>query len=391
MIMLGMLEIVIGLVAAAHLTACLWYGIGSSDGNGWVEKYGYDLRSTLAAYSVSMHWSLTQVTGGQYVHPQTDNEHLFSVFACLVGFLASAHVVSNFTSLLTRFQFLKAKSGRQMNMLHRWLIDNKISSKLATRVMRNAQHVVDEARRMPSESSVELLKEVSAALRADLHYEINSVALVSHPFFKLYDEHNSNGMRYVCNGCHRVTVSRGDILFSDGEISRDPRMLFVLRGTLLYDDRKRRRPKQVTSGRFVSEVVLWATNWVHIGSLRVAHEGNILELHARQFRETVMQFKTKSFFPATYARKFIGALNEADVASVSELFDEVVDVDDLAQLTFFGEDPLVKKMSSRGKRRMTSSIGFFNVASLPFRRSRRESSRTVDSVDRGALPSLAEN
>lgn len=335
-IMVGIMKLMIFLVAVAHLIACSWYGIGTMDDkNNWIIVNDLEDVKIEEKYMTSFHWSLTQFTGTMEVFPANLVERTYTVLALLFGFLVSASVVSTITSSMTRLQIVSARQSTQVDTLNQYLVNNHISTKVALRVQRNAVYAISQEKRNTPESSIELLQLVSEPLRIELHYEIYSPILEWYPFFRHYDNANKNGMRRVCHGAvQRLSVSRGDVVFSAAEMSPVPVMYFVCSGKLHYQ-RQGCPPNPVFSGQRVCEVVLW-TAWVHCGTLRVKHESNILVLDAHQFQAITLHWQTNECYPRRFASAFVKALNNIDKSTLTDLEDigEGFDIEEVCMDVF---------------------------------------------------------
>merc|ERR1712217_402433 len=113
-------------------------------------------------------------------------EHMFAVFAYLLAFWFGAALVSVLTSLMTQL-FIEATEGnRQLSLLNKYLEHNRISKKLAVRMTRNARHVMVEKGKNMHEEALTVMQLITEPLRVELHFEIYSPNLSSHPFFSRY-------------------------------------------------------------------------------------------------------------------------------------------------------------------------------------------------------------
>merc|ERR1712137_889532 len=92
-------------------------------------------------------------------------------------------IVSRLTSSMTRLYILSNTQAQQLAALRRYLGENGISSRLAVRVQRNAQHAIMEMQRFMPEEKVDLLALVSEPLRMELHFELLCPVFGVHPFF----------------------------------------------------------------------------------------------------------------------------------------------------------------------------------------------------------------
>merc|ERR1712190_313403 len=96
-------------------------------------------------------------------------------------------------------------------------------------VQTNALSAMMREKRNVTEDRVELLQLVSEPLKKEIHYEINMASIGLHPFFKLHAEVSPVLMRQVCHeATSRLRLSKGDILFSTGEVPQNPKMYFVV-------------------------------------------------------------------------------------------------------------------------------------------------------------------
>lgn len=305
-------------LGVAHIVACLWYAIGSSRTDGWVDWRGSD--DFVELYTLSLHWSMAQFAGSDFdILPQNNVERTFAIVIVLFCFVVSACFVSSITSYLTRLQILTSKGAHQIVTLRRYLEDKNISRQLNVRVQRNAQHAVLEKQRNTPESEVELLRLISEPLLIELHFEEYVPILRWHAFFDLYQEKNPGCMRRLCHsGVSLKTVFPGDVIFSLGEIPQQPTMFFVMSGRMDYEQDGRRKAK-ICAGRWISEPVLWV-HWTHAGILRAVSDCQILSLSAEAFQSITSQFKLTWFHPAYYAAEYFMHLREAhDAAELSDI------------------------------------------------------------------------
>lgn len=306
-------KITLLILGMAHCTACAWYGIanmGSEDDQTWLKEYKFHGTSFGSRYTMSMHWSLSQFAGGMdEITPESVGERVFAMIIFLIAFVVAAVFVSSITSSMTQLNIIGSQRSQQLSVLRRYLTQSKISSKLALRVQRNAQHAMNEQQRLMPESSVELLTLVSEPLRSELHFEMYSPIFSQHPFFSHYTMEAPQVMRKVCHYASAMSlVSSGDVIFSTGEIPAEPKMYVVCSGTLQYthDDGM---ISTVEKGRFLAEATLW-TKWMHRGVLTATSDCRLCTLDATKFQVISGQFSQSYFNPKIYAAAFVDALNQ---------------------------------------------------------------------------------
>jgi len=325
-ICLHIIKILLVIIGIAHVTACIWYGIGTMEalqsttpGEGtWVELAEIGHRGLLYRYTTCLHWALSQFTGGMdEVRAANAVERIFVIVVFICAFLVAALFISSLTSSMTRLHILSSHQTRQLSILRRYMVQNKITDKTMLRVQRNAQHHLHWQERVMAEASVELLSLVSEPLRVELHYEMYARYLDEHPFFHRYIEECPQVMRKVCHSATALElVSASDILFHAGERPDNPRMYIVVDGRFEYVPLDG-EISYVKAGQWIAEASLW-TEWVHAGILKACEDCRIIQIDARKFRSIVCQFSHSDFDPCEYAQKFI--INMNDGGQVCDLY-----------------------------------------------------------------------
>jgi CRP-like cAMP-binding protein len=301
------------LMASSHLMACAWWGIGDKDSaQSWVKHHGYDKEQFSYRYLTSLHWSLSQFAGGMdEVTPHNVSERAFAISTFVVTFIMAGMFISSLTSSMTKLHIITSGQSQKLATLRRFLSQNGISSKLSTRIQRNAQHAFEQRRKLITESHVDLMATISEPLRIELHFEMFAPKLEVHPFFMRYIEQCPQVMRKVCHIAMNVShICTGDIVFEAGETPSPPRMYIISSGLCQYLSITG-QVKEIGQGSWVSEATLW-TSWMHLGRLLAQTDTIILELDAKVFQEIVSQFEHPDFDPRLYAREFVEDLNDTE-------------------------------------------------------------------------------
>jgi len=238
-------------------------------------------------------------------------ERIFATIVLFIAFVVAASYVGSVTSSMTQLQVVRGEQSSKMSALRRFLSDHNISRPLAVRVQRNAQHAMVEMKSKAPESSVALLQVISEPVLAEVHFEIHSRVLMSHPFFLAYNDINQFGIRKVChNAISMLSLHSKDVLFTDLEVPTAPRMFFVVSGSLRFMQNKVVIP--VDKGSYLCEAVLW-TLWTHCGTARAQTETRLLVLDAEKFQDTISYFATEH--AQMYAAAFVNWLNSTEGAN----------------------------------------------------------------------------
>eukprot|EP00927_Polykrikos_kofoidii_P069145 TRINITY_DN6452_c0_g1_i1.p1 TRINITY_DN6452_c0_g1~~TRINITY_DN6452_c0_g1_i1.p1 ORF type:complete len:825 (+),score=124.97 TRINITY_DN6452_c0_g1_i1:342-2477(+) len=313
-LILNMVKWVLFIVGVSHAIACCWWGIGDDEGvaESWVVRSKLVDSNIWAQYLVSLHWSLAQFSGGMdEVTPGNSTERFFAVVVWVFGFIAAAIMVSTLTSNQTQSHIIGGTTSRQLATLRKYLKQNSISSNLALRVQRSAQHAMSGEL---SAEAVEMLGMVSDPLKVAMHFEMYSGILRCHPFFCDAINDGPQVMRRVCHfAVSALLLSSGDAVFYKGELPEEPKMYFVSKGVLEYTANYG-EVTTVTERQWVAEPALW-TVWRHRGSLVATSDVKLAMVDAKTFQDLVVRYRNResaSFDPKLYAADFIAHLNALD-------------------------------------------------------------------------------
>lgn len=334
LILFNIIKIVLMVIWINHVIACCWYGILIDQGGGDLQSVPktFDLQREANPYTylTIFHRSLVSFAGDFMVYSHTFAERIYSVGTLLFAFVASASVVSSITSSMTRLEIATAQDSRRLSALKRYLLDNNISGKVALRVQRNAMYALLERRRNTPEENIELLNYVSEPLRVELRFEISSPVLQAHPFFRAYVSIGPFLMRQVCNtAILRVPLSKGDVLFTAGELPTVPRMYFLAGGKMKYTNLEG-KSTTVVPGKWACEATLW-TEWMHCGMMRAKMECMLVALSADDFRKIVITSDLELCYPHYYGKSFIKHLNSLGEHQLTDLEDPDMDIDEMVQ------------------------------------------------------------
>lgn len=306
-------KVTVVLLTISHFTGCLWFAIGNRDSSDtWVAKAELATAGVDAQYLASLHWALTQFSGGMdEIYPASPIERLFAVVIGLTIFVIALVLLGVFTSGLTQQYIIGGSGARQLATLKRYLKQNNVSKVITKRVCRNAKHAISGDL---TPESVELLTVISEPLKVELAFDMYSQVLMWVPFFLDLLQENSPIMRPICHrAMSMLLLSTTDVIFSMGEEPAEPKMYIVVSGSLEYTD-SYGELAQVTEKAYVAEAVLW-TNWKHRGTLTAVSDVKLAMLDAQGFRDICQRFMRRSEAAlriVQYANTFVDELNRQE-------------------------------------------------------------------------------
>jgi hypothetical protein len=274
----------------------------------------------------------------------------------MFGFLLTTASIGALTTTLARLQELARQRSKQFATLNRFLAENSISSTLTARILRNAHYAFDEQKMQIQESQVELLVLVSEQLRVELHYEMHSLLVRTHPFMQLFDLVHSRAIQNICSNAVSIQrITRGDVLFTSMEVPNRPGMYICKSGSFRYLSMEK-GAENVSEGVVVSEATLW-TAWTHCGTMKALKDSHMMCVDAGMFARAMRKVP----LPHTkeYAGKFVAYLNSESV--LTDLGPERFQMRSMALEIFTQEDQDFVAPAEWGTHRRRS-LGSLNAA-----------------------------
>mmetsp|Transcript_31219 Transcript_31219/g.85646 ORF Transcript_31219/g.85646 Transcript_31219/m.85646 type:complete len:880 (+) Transcript_31219:66-2705(+) len=310
----AILRIILLLIGLTHVVACSWHGLRSLS----LPPKGDAEDAFMHDYLSAFHYALAMYNGGSVGNqPLKVTEQAFTVGTLLLSILVSTAFVGSLTTAMTRLQMVTSVRASLFRTLSRFLAHHSISRDLAVRVHRNAHHAIDEKRRRIPESSVELLSMISQPLVLELHSEIHSPTLNTHPFFRCLHGFDVASERQICHSAVKVmALEKHDVLFSEFEVPVHPKMFFVRSGRLGYRRSSSETVHMVEPGHWLSEANLW-TIWMHHGTLTSHQNCELLTLDAQTFQKIVGKNGRETVIP--YAETFVVHLNALGSESLTDV------------------------------------------------------------------------
>eukprot|EP00441_Pelagodinium_beii_P006908 CAMPEP_0197687534 /NCGR_PEP_ID=MMETSP1338-20131121/104103_1 /TAXON_ID=43686 ORGANISM="Pelagodinium beii, Strain RCC1491" /NCGR_SAMPLE_ID=MMETSP1338 /ASSEMBLY_ACC=CAM_ASM_000754 /LENGTH=593 /DNA_ID=CAMNT_0043269641 /DNA_START=46 /DNA_END=1825 /DNA_ORIENTATION=- len=235
-------QILIFLVVFNHLTACLFFLVGSSGSDEhtdtWVKRNELDGRALTYQYLTSLHWAVTQgAPAGMEVNPTNATERIFAIVTVIIALLTFSSFVSNITANMSHLQIANSRRTMEMVVLRRYLSQHSISSQLTHSLIHYIQSHFQQSggNAHTLEQQVVTLKLIPHSMRSELRWEAHSPILLKHPLFWYYYQKSTAAAREICDTAVReVEIPIRHELFADSKSKGVQEMVFVIRGKLSY-------------------------------------------------------------------------------------------------------------------------------------------------------------
>jgi len=287
------------LVLLNHFQTCVWAYVGkhatSDTGAHWVDRtvevgtgfVPFDDLNTVYKYTSVFHWHIAQLTvGNQEIYCSNTVERIVNIMGLLFALMMACTVVSMLSATLVSFQISVKSRTKQLQALHQYLRDNRVSHKTFLAVVRQARARVQKSARL-REKDVSALTWLSPVLQNQLRYEIFLPFLQSHGFLRLWTRLDNLSVQQLCQIAAEVeTVLPQDELFQAG---KEATKIYHLRdGKGEYKQFpessavSEQRSVDVVGPRWLSEAALW-TQWIHVGSFEAVAPSEVFSLNCTKW------------------------------------------------------------------------------------------------------------
>jgi len=319
------IKLLICILFANHLSACLWYWLGTlhdKDEPGWHQIYldSHPKGDTLAyMYLTSFHWAITQFTPASIkIQPENSIERAFAIFILLTAFVSMSTFISGLTSAVMQLRQLSSVKHKQFWLLRKYLNEAGVPTKLAVRINNYCEHAWISRSKRLQEKNIELLMLLSMSLRAELKETIFSPRFAQHAFFMLLQTTAPTAVRSLCStAVKQIELGQADDLFLCGEDTHH--MFFVQKGKLTYKFFEEGPGEMVDHAHWVCEACLW-TSWVYRGTLTGVHPSTSTAIDTDAFSKVVGNNNDSRLEAVAYAKSFIHGINREPQWKLSDLY-----------------------------------------------------------------------
>eukprot|EP00929_Paragymnodinium_shiwhaense_P049596 TRINITY_DN25008_c0_g2_i1.p1 TRINITY_DN25008_c0_g2~~TRINITY_DN25008_c0_g2_i1.p1 ORF type:complete len:769 (-),score=147.75 TRINITY_DN25008_c0_g2_i1:210-2516(-) len=336
---------VCGLMCLSHFMGCFWYGLGwegmRQGQPNWLNKEDIEGKAFAVRYLHSLYWAVAHLAWLEVTPPQNELERAWSAMTLLGTYILMVGLVSKLTGILVDLSVTSGYSSMNFPLLRRYLKQHGISTDLSQRVTQAARYAIAQRYAHLPETEVRLLNIISGPLLTEIRYEVYGQFLITHPFFREYSKADLVGLQSLCRyAVSELMLHSHDTLFVEGEVPRTKRMLLVKSGDLVYNSMSLQKFRHLEEGAWVSEMVLWVENWLHLGSLTVNYFCTAVALDALAFQQTVLSFSSTSLYARRYCQMLIAKLTDISSSTVGSAapVDDVdtigLDVSEIADAAF---------------------------------------------------------
>jgi hypothetical protein len=246
------------------------------------------------------------------VMPRNSVERLYTIFVLLGAMVTFSTFVSSITTAMTTLRVRKAEQSKQTENWRRYIAENQISIELARRMSNYIRHHSLIGKKRIHEEDINSFKLLPEPLQAQLHWEVYSKRLMSHPMIYQFNEAPGNGVWEVCHkAMSEKSLFPTQDLFVAGKKAESA--FFINSGIMTYfpaESIEEKKTVDVKESHWLCEVALWI-KWVHTGRLSASTNCELLVLDAAEFRRIAIDNPTAHQALCAYALKYReSALND---------------------------------------------------------------------------------
>mmetsp|Transcript_10539 Transcript_10539/g.30597 ORF Transcript_10539/g.30597 Transcript_10539/m.30597 type:complete len:740 (-) Transcript_10539:141-2360(-) len=295
-----------------HYFACGWYFVGTNTAveNNWVVKF-VDNEPTITRYVTALHWSFTQFTpAGMEIHPTNFSERLYTVITVFFAMITFSSFMGSITANMTALRRLSSEPATQQKILQDYFMEHGISAELGTRVWGYLKKNHFQNRKRALRKDIAVLKFLPSSMSCDLNEELYLPVIKQHPFFFHYGILHYHGARAICDTVvseHALTL--GEPVFHAGTSAET--MYFVTLGKMYYEHRDPTLSSALERLQWVSEPCLWM-KWYYCGTLRAQTTCQLLGIHSKALRATIMEQARARNYVRSYVSGFRAWMLQGD-------------------------------------------------------------------------------
>jgi len=320
-------KMIVMLLVLNHCIACAWFGLADAlrkNHNTWILSHGVVEEDWGTQYLTSFHWSITQFTPASMdVQPHNEYERAFAVTVIVFALVGFSYVVGSITGSLAQLRSLQEAMSKQFWTLKRYLRQNNVPARLSKRIQNYVLHAWKLQAMGSSAANVKMLDLLSDQLRKELKSAIYVQHLLIHPLLHFMDKKANIVLhRLAETAIMRKQLAARDSLFFKGEAAFC--MYFIVTGRLEYKRMNAHTYQElkefVDSGEdWISEPVLWSSDWVHAGTCSAITHCDLLQVVATDCADVFRQNPTVKALVSMYASNFMLWLNDLPHDKINDI------------------------------------------------------------------------
>ena len=258
-----LVNIVVIVLFATHLVACIWHGIGvkldveeaqDCEGDveeGWVCREDMTEKSSGHTYVAALYWSFSTLTTVGYgdIAGRTVEEQIFSMLMMLLGVSWYAYTVGSMSTILASFDKQSKQVREKMLEVNTFIRETRLPVPLGSRVRRYFEYSLSRKQNgLFGYDADVILQELSTALRTEVLCVVEAELIECIPFFE------GKSRTFVANTIlllRPVIIQKGEYIIKEGSASDE--MYFLIKGTaaVYYGDSE---VKKLYQGAYFGEI-----------------------------------------------------------------------------------------------------------------------------------------
>lgn len=341
--------VMVAMILVEHVIACIWFGLGGSDGRTWLTVFGYQDSSFFEKYYACVRWALAQLGfGATAIEAVSETEGMYSNVVGFISLVTSSSVISSMTSLVGALHRSRSEETQQLGQLRRFLRQNQVDPGLSERIMRFLQYTY-HARASSAGDNPAILSLLSVQLQNELQFERYRHCLDRILFLRrLIDQEDistqhSQMLQKISMTVVVVDAAEDDTVFAAGGMA--DACFFILQGSLRYSQMER-APLTLENAGMAAEMALW-TEWNFIGDLVSTTFSKIAGLETEDFCKCILSSPDLQHEAHGYAAEYVEALNELEILSDLWRFGQRNSERDLKRALVPGRVSLVQRVARR--------------------------------------------
>lgn len=259
-----------------HYVACAWYFIASSNSDEvtWLKVQMIEHAPTIDKYLYSLHWALTQFTPcTNNIAPANARERCFAAVVVLFALVIFSAFLSSLTTAIMQIKKLNFERYSEEVLIREFMMSKRVPLAVANQVWHFFRKNYRLRSKIVQESDVPFFAVLPKRLRRELRTYVYIPTLSRFHVLRELIEHPLSPLgSQLTEVVSTLVPLNGHDLFLEGDFSTHMYHFVTGIGNYLHNG----DIETIEAPVYVSEAVLWLTEWQHQGRLTVT--GNRCEL-----------------------------------------------------------------------------------------------------------------
>ncbi|KAM3138271.1 hypothetical protein pb186bvf_009547 [Paramecium bursaria] len=236
--LVDLISLLITIYYFAHITACLWYFVGSSTqeeyGSSWIIQKNFEDKSNLIKYNLAFYWATMTMTTIGYgdVTAQNPQEVLFSNFMMLFSSFIFAYTMNSMGAIIKNHYESNQQYNRSILILNTYMKNNQVSQNIQDRVRNYLKYYLIGKFNQNIQEVNNVTQSLPLSLQQELNQNIKMKIINQIPVFRTHFRFQT--LQNITQKMQLIQYTPNEIIYHQN--NQDSSLYFVLQGKVFLQE-----------------------------------------------------------------------------------------------------------------------------------------------------------